>query len=60
MKEMSDNKFWSLALLYVLILLCTLIVSICAYNAYATRQFIEGGYVQASIPGCNGSYWVKP
>lgn len=50
---------WCQLTLCVSFLLICLVVPGCVYSHLETRAFLEAGYEQGSLPGIDGTRWVK-
>lgn len=55
----NDTKIFSLIIVCVAATVCSVVWATSLYYTSTTKAAMNAGYVQASLPGCTGAYWVK-
>lgn len=56
---MKETDLLSLFIKWGCVVLCVVALAIAGAVSYQNYLFVKGGYTHGSLPGLQGSYWVK-
>ncbi len=55
----DDTKMFGLIVVCFAATVCSVVWATSMYYTSTTKAAMDAGYVQTSLPGCTGAYWVK-
>lgn len=55
----ADQKFWLAIWRTIAVVLCCLIITMGGCQAFTNKLFVDGNYVQTTIPGHSDAVWTK-